>query len=180
MAASPLEQPAQSVFVAASPDSATAMTAPVVSRAISQGSVQTDQPQAASKMEAYLQEAEVEGDMTFADFREYSKNANASDFQAAQMCLTASLLTKLRQTEKAAHFAERRQDADASLPSELDRHIAGYRQSMTTAVLAGEPAKVQQIRKQWRQDRRDATWRGFQTGCCCGLARAARLWSIRL
>ncbi len=153
------------------------------SRPTSQGSVQMEAAETGAglgKLESYLEQAELEGDASLADFRSFSKAASWTEYQAAQLVLTASLLTKLRQTEKAAHFAERRQDADASLPSELDRHIAGHRQNMAAAVLSGKPEKIQQIRKEWQQDRRDATWRGFQTGCLCGLLRAAWLWSIKL
>ncbi len=133
-----------------------------------------------TRLQQYLQASELECDVTVQDIQSFAKDATWSQCQAAQLVLTASLLTKLKQTEKAAHFAERRQDADASLPSELDRHVAGHRQNVAAAVLSGHAERVEQIRKEWRQDRRDATWRGFQTGCLCGLLRAAWLHSIRI
>ncbi len=133
-----------------------------------------------SRLDKYLANSEIDSDVTVADIQAYAKDSSWSQLQAAQLVLTASLLTKLKQTEKSAYFAEKRQDADASLPSELDRHVAGHRQNMAAAVLSGQADKVEQIRKEWKQDRRDATWRGFQTGCLCGLLRASWLHSIRL
>ncbi len=153
------------------------MMQPVAASSTTRVPSQTSLPEeGCQRLEAYFGESiEVEADLTYADFQAFSKSASNTDFQAAQMLLTASLLMKLRQTEKAAHFAERRQDADASLPSELDRHIQGYKQEMAQATLAGQTVKIQAIKKQWSTDKRDAIWRGFQTGCLCGIYRAVWL-----
>ncbi len=81
---------------------------------------------------------------------------------------------KLRQLENAVHFLERRQDAAASLPSEVARH---YHVLKLQTLQAEQPHIANQARQEWHRTRQDAAFVGFQGGCLRGLVRAVWLHS---
>ena len=98
-----------------------------------------------------------------------------------QVIGTLGCLAKLTQLEKAAHFAEKRQDAAASLPSERMRHLVQH-QDIVDAWLA-EPdsnKKKQKNLEQARQDTRKHQWDSLaasrQYGCLHQVLAAFQLF----
>ncbi len=68
------------------------------------------------------------------------------------------------------------QDAAASLPSEVNRHLNAAKKELSEALLNDEQGRAAEARQHWNQCRTDSTWVAFQSGCACGLWRAAWLY----
>ena len=93
---------------------------------------------------------------------------------------TDRVLVKLRQTEKAIHFLERRSDNAASLPVELQRHLKALRCEHATACLAGNNQAALDVAARYRSVKTDAVYAGFGGGCLRGMVRLAWLSCQRL
>ena len=93
---------------------------------------------------------------------------------------TDRVLIKLRQTEKAVHFPERRSDMAASLPSEWPRHLAGLRCEYAAARLAGNSQAAREVAGRFQSVKTDAVYAAFAGGCLRGMIRLVWLSCHRL
>ena len=93
----------------------------------------------------------------------------------ASLSVQLAILHKLQQLEKAAHFGERRQDAQACLPSERERHRAALQQNVDewkaelrkpeAATLCCQ-AKLIEAKQQLAKHKWDSFTAAGQYGCC--------------
>ena len=95
--------------------------------------------------------------------------------QRASLSVLLACLRKLQQLEKAAHFGERRQDSQACLPSERERHRAALQQNVDEwkaelrkpeAATPINQAKLIDAKQQLAKHSWDSFTAAGQYGCC--------------
>ena len=97
-----------------------------------------------------------------------------------QVVATLGCLAKLTQLEKAAHFAEKRQDASASLPSERMRHLDQHQDNIDAWLKEPDSKKKQEKLEQARHEMRKFQWDSLaasrQYGCLHQVLAAFQLF----
>ena len=109
---------------------------------------------------------------------------SAEQLQKMQLIAILGCLAKISQIERAAHFAEKRQDATSSLPSERMRHLDMHQQNIDHCLrkhLADPDCKKKQEKlEQARHEKRKHQWDSLaasrQYGCLHQVLAAFQLF----
>ena len=105
---------------------------------------------------------------------------SAQQLQQMELVAILGCLAKISQIERAVHFAEKRQDATSSLPSERMRHLDQHQQNIDHWLKQPESRKKQKMLEQCRHEMRKHQWDSLaasrQYGCLHQVLAAFQLF----